>query len=261
MDRLAIYDGTPLREVEHQIPIPPLDQEDLLAQGIDTSRLAPGAQKMDALGSCTCNAGASHLAERLQAAGFPLSHAYLQPGDQGVMLTDDAVQAEEFAIVLYHLVTDQTGDPSQEWPPTDCGSSGYYVCTELERQGLARSYKSGSGVHGALSLLQKGSVMQGSPWLNSFFTPDSQGFIDGDGSYGAFRAAVESGIAGGHETLQYAIPQLAQASSGVIDLHRTVIKVRNSWSSAWGNEGSYLVHASTLNYLAQHVDYKQIVVA
>ena len=46
-----------LREVQHQVPIPVLDQEDLNAQGIDTSAIVPGAQRVDALGSCTCNAG------------------------------------------------------------------------------------------------------------------------------------------------------------------------------------------------------------
>lgn len=44
----------------------------------------------------------------------------------------DSKADEEFAILLYHLVADQTGNPASEYPPTDCGSSGFYVCTELE---------------------------------------------------------------------------------------------------------------------------------
>lgn len=263
MDRLHVHDGTtPLREVEHDIPIPVLDQEDLLAQGIDTSKLVPGAQKVDALGSCTCNAGTAHLAERYAAAGKGLLSLSLPSGDGTLGLTTDgAAEDEEFAIVLYHLVTDQTGDPGSEWPPADPGSSGYYVCSEFERLKFASTYKSGSGILGALSLLQTGTVMQGAPWFNAWFSPDSHGFIDGDGSYDAFQAATASGVAGGHETLQRGIPQLAQLANGAVDLQHTVIKVRNSWSEQFALSGDYLIHASTLDWLAQYADYKAVVVA
>lgn len=246
-----------LREVEHQVPIPVLDQEDLVKQGIDTSQLVKGALKVDALGSCTCNAGTAHLAERWAAAnksldGLSVFGTYLS--------ATDAKADEEAAILLYHQVTDQTGNPASEWPPTDCGSSGFYVCQELERMNLTRGYKTGSGVLGALSLLQTGTVMQGFPWFNAWFQPDSQGFVDGDGSVDAFMAALDSGVAGGHETLQIGIPQLALTSSGQVDLARTVIRVRNSWSTSWGPlGGDYLVHASTLDLLSAYADFKQIV--
>jgi hypothetical protein len=173
----------------------------------------------------------------------------------------NAADDEEFAILLYHLVTDQTGNPASEWPPTDCGSSGYYVCTELEKQGLASTYRTGSGVLGALSLLQSGTVMQGLPWFESWFQPDADGFVDGDGSVDALMAALDSGVAGGHETLQTGIPQLALTSAGTVNLEATVIRVRNSWSPAWGPlGGDYLIHASTLDYLAQYADFKQVAI-
>src|SRR6266568_3772718 len=73
MDLLEIHDGAPLKEVEHDIPIPVLDQEDLHKQGIDVTKLVPGAQDADALGSCTCNTGAAHIAERWVAAGRNLA--------------------------------------------------------------------------------------------------------------------------------------------------------------------------------------------
>lgn len=267
LDRLHVHDGSQLREVEHHIPIPVLNQEDLFAQGIDTSALVPGAQQVDALGSCTCNAGTAHLAERLATAGHELGSMSLSwkhgSGTPEIALSGtDAKADEEFAILLYHAVTDQTGDPASEWPPTDCGSSGYYVCTQLERMKAASTYKSASGVLGALSLLQAGTVMQGAPWFNAWFTPDPRGFIDGDGSYDAFQAAVASGVAGGHETLQRGIPQLAQLANGTVDLQHTVIKVRNSWSASFNGAlaGDYLIHASTLDYLSQYADFKQIVI-
>jgi len=262
MDLLVVHDGGPLKEVEHDIPIPVLDQEDLHKQGIDVTKLVQGAQDTDALGSCTCNTGAAHIAERWVAAGRNLADLKLTASNGTFGLTGtDATTDEEFAIVLYHLVTDQTGDPAQEWPPTDCGSSGLYVCQQLISQRLAASYKSAPNVTGALSLLQTSTVMQGGPWFNSWMTPDSNGFVDGDGSYAAFQAAVKSGVAGGHETLQHGIPQLAQAANGSVDLAHTVIKVRNSWSTQFGLGGDYLLHASTLNRLARYYDYKAVVIA
>lgn len=263
MDRLVVHDGSKLTEIAHDIPIPVLDQEDLIEQGIDTSELVPGAQKVDALGSCTCNAGVAHLAERWVAAGKDLPSIALawKSGLAVGLSATDAVHNESVAIQLYHLVTDQTGDPSSEWPPVDCGSSGYCVCTELERMGVASTYKSASGVTGALALLQMGTVMQGTPWFYAWMEPDSQGFIDGDGSMDALQAAIDSGVAGGHETLQRGIPQLAQLANGTVDLRNTVIKVRNSWTATFGLAGDFLVHASTLGWLAQYIDYKAVAIA
>jgi len=261
-DLLAFHDDTPLKEVEHDIPIPVLDQEDLHKQGIDVTKLVPGAADTDALGSCTCNTGTAHIAERWAAAGKDLSGLKLTGGTGAITMSATGSTAdEEFAILLYHLVTDQTGVPSQEWPPTDCGSNGLYVCQELIAQGFAASYKSASNVTADITLLQSGSVMQGGPWFNSWMTPDSNGFVDGDGSYEAMRAALNSGVAGGHETLQHGIPQLALASNGSVDLAHTVIKVRNSWSTQFGLNGDYLLHASTLNYLLKYYDFKAVVLA
>jgi hypothetical protein len=269
--RLHLPGAVQLGQVKHEVPIPVLDQEDLIAQKIDTSQVVPGAQRVDALGSCTCNAGTAHLAERWAAAGKDLSEVKVHaaasrldsPGTAGAtgLSAEDAAADEMFAILLYHLVTDQTGNPSSEWPPADCGSSGYYVCTELERQGLARTYKTASGAVGAMSLLQAGTVMLGMPWFMAWESPDSRGFIDGDGSQDALQAALASGVAGGHETLMTGIEQLALTSAGAVDLASTVIRVRNSWSPQWGPlGGDYLVHASTLDLLSAYTDYKAIVV-
>jgi hypothetical protein len=259
-DLLEFYDGSPLKEVTHAIPIPVLDQEDLHAQGIDVTKLIPSAQDTDALGSCTCNTGTAHIAERWAAAGKDVTGLTLSSGAGGIaMSASDARADEEFAIVLYHLVTDQTGDPAQEWPPTDCGSTGLYVCQELIGLGFAASYKSAASVTGALQMLQGGTVMMGGPWYNSWMNPDSNGFVDGDGSYAALQAAIKSGVAGGHETLLHGIPQLAQAADGTLDLANTVLRVRNSWSTQFALTGDYLLHASTLNYLARHFDFKTVV--
>src|ERR1019366_694038 len=99
-ERFTLYRGEKLTTVDHEPPIPVLDQEDLLAQGIHTSQLIPGAPDVDALGSCTCNPGTASYAERATAAGRGLPFA-----------TSDAIAAERWAIVLYHNTTDQTGEP------------------------------------------------------------------------------------------------------------------------------------------------------
>lgn len=257
--RLHVPGPAPLREVSHPIPIPVLDQEDLPAQGISTPALVPGARPAAALGSCTCQAGVAHLAERWAAAGRDITALSLL----GIPLsTSDAAQDEKAAILLYHQVTSQPGNPGGEWPPADNGSTGYYVCAELERLGYASTYKAASGPLGALSLLQAGTVMQGLPWFNAWEAPGSDGFVDGDGSADALRAAVASGVAGGHETLLHGIEQLAVTSSGAVDLERTVIRARNSWSPGWGPlGGDYRVHASTLGFLSAYGDWKAIAVA
>src|SRR6516165_10059679 len=85
MDLLVVHDGGPLKEVMHDIPIPVLDQEDLHAQGIDVTKLVSGAADADALGSCTCNAGTSHIAERWVTAGKNLANLKLNGG------TDDTL--------------------------------------------------------------------------------------------------------------------------------------------------------------------------
>lgn len=251
---IHLHDGGNLHPVDHEPPLPVLDQEDLFTQGIDTSRLIPGAQRVDALGSCTCNAGTVSLAERVAAVhGAAALH--------GIGLsTTDAVCDETFAIELYHRVTDQTGDPSQEWPPTDCGSTGLYVATELEKMHLIKSHKSASGVTNVASLLQGGSVIVGMPFFNSWMEPDAHGFVDGNGSPAAFQAAIDSGVAGGHETCLSAAEKLTLTTAGEVDGRKSVLRVRNSWSSSWGDHGSYRLHMSTLGFLGSHADYKQFVI-
>lgn len=249
--QLLFHRGESLREVSHAMPLPVLDQEDLIKQGVNTATLVEGAKVVDALGSCTCNAGTSSLAERLVAAGKNLPDGLSE---------SDAAKDEAYAIMLYHAVTDQTGNPAQEWPPTDCGSTGLFVCTELEHQGLITSHTAPAGVSGALSALQDGTVIEGGPWFNSWMEPDADGFIDGDGSLEALEAAVNSGVAGGHERCQVGIAQLAQSRKGGLELGKTVIEVLNSWSESFGKNGRFYVHASTYNYLNGYMDYKQFIV-
>jgi hypothetical protein len=248
-DLMHFHDGSELREVDHEPPVPCLDQEDLHAQGISVSELVPGAQDADALGSCTANATTVSLAERWKAAS-----GTLPPG-----ITGDAVNDEEWAIRFYHACTGQTGDPSQEWPPTDCGSTGLYCCQELIRQKLIGSYKTASTPQNLVSLLQAGTVIQGTPFFNSWMEPDASAFVDGDGSTEALQVAISSGVAGGHETCISAIEKLTLDGTGQVVPQETVLRVRNSWSSSWADNGSFRIHLSTLAMLGPNCDFKQFV--
>lgn len=250
-DRMHVFRGqTQLKTVDHEPPVPVLDQEDLIAQGIDTSQLVPGAKKVDALGSCVPNGSTASLAERWQAV-----RGTLPPG-----LSMSPVSDEEWAILLYHSITDQTGDPAQEWPPSDCGSTGLYACTELEKQGLIASHQSATDIHSVVSLLQGGTVITGGPWFNSWMQPDSKGFVDGDGSVEALLEAIRSGVAGGHERCITAVEHLEFNALGMIDADKSVVRERNSWSSSWADNGSHYLHLSTYQLLGRYMDYKALIV-
>ncbi len=250
-DRMQLHRGEPLREVSWPMAFGPLDQEDLIEQGIFTDKIVMGAARVDALGSCTAQSTTAHYGERLHVAGKDLTAAGLSATD----LTGNEV----WAIRFYHSCTSQTGDPAQEWPPTDCGSTGLYCCKEMLAQKRIADYKTATGAANLLSMLQAGSAIMGGPWFNSWMAVDSDGFVDGDGSLDALYEAVASGVAGGHETTPHTIVQLAQTSNG-IELDKTIIEVRNSWSTSFGLSGDYRVHASTLQFLASYFDYKQFVV-
>ena len=255
------HQGEPLREVMHDVPLAVLEQENFAAQGIDTSALVPGAPKVDALGNCVYNTGTAAVS----TLGLPAYEKYLNvlglwnmDGTQGEAFAD-AKLGEEAAIVAYHKGTDLTGDTSTEWPPTDCGSSGVYLAQFLQSLGVISGQKIAHGAQDLVSLLQTGVVAQGSPWFNSWFEPDANGFVDGNGTSSDLEAAIRSGVAGGHETLQRGIEKLTLTATDQVDPSGTIIRVRNSWGESFGDHGDYLIHLSTLVALGQYCDFRQFV--
>lgn len=247
---------TELKPVSHPPRVNVLDQENLLAQGIDCSTFIPGAGNPDALGSCTANATVAKLSSFLRPDQF---QRFIQqmcgmtvPLNQ---LYTDTVNAERAAIGFYFNCTHQTGDPAQEWPPTDCGSTGLYVVDELKRLGFVKGAKIAHGATNVVSLMQRGSLIVGSPFLNAWMRPDSSGVVDGDGSMDNFRAQLAQGIAGGHETEYFEVSELRLAN-GQVDPFNTLLKARNSWAQSWGDAGCYFIHLSTLMMMGSQVDYR-----
>lgn len=252
---MHLYKGGPLKEVDHEPRLAVLDQSDLIKQGIDTSALIPGAARVDALGSCVFNATTASLSNALDADTFATLIGLYPGGDAEY---SDTVKAEQYAIGLYHETTDLTGDPASEWPPTDCGSSGLYVCRELEHQGVIAGHKVAHGAEGIVSLLQTRELIVGQPWFNAWFDAGKDAFLDGDGTPDALQAAMASGVAGGHETVMSAVEKLTLTAAGQVDAANTVVRCRNSWSASWGDHGSYRMHLSTYVALGNYCDFRLI---
>lgn len=249
--RLHMHDDTiELKPVSHEPPVGVLDQSDLTAQGIDVASFIPGAAAgIDALGSCTANATTAALSVLLPEDEFLAT--------TGATSYADVKTAEEFAIKFYHACTDQTGQTAQEWPPTDCGSSGQYIVTELQSQKLVSGDKIATTATDIVSLLQTGVVLMGSPWFFAWEQPDVHGFIDN----GGISAAIRSGVAGGHETVLWGVESLRMLVTGEVDAKNTVLLGRNSWSKTWGDAGNYRIHLSTLMALSHNCDWRQLVAA
>lgn len=254
--------GITLKAVDHEPAVAVLDQEDLIKQGIDTSQVVPGAAKVDALGSCTANA-------------FTAALSNLNPDRVSVQMTvsrkvsvvsrfdratgaagfTDTKGAEEFAIRFYHGCTDQTGSTSEEWPPTDCGSSGPFITEYATTLGLVSGEQVAHTPDDLVSLMQADGVLTGSPWYNAWMTPTSDGFIDS----GGIEAAMASGIAGGHETYFCAVEKLVLTATGAVTLDKTIGRARNSWTKSWGDAGCYRFRFSTFAAIAGQCDHRQLV--
>lgn len=224
-----------IKPIDHPLGIPILDQSNLDSQGIDVSQLIPGAPKLKELGSCTGQAGtyslstSPKLALAVRAAGGVLD--------------------ERFAIHLYSDATHVDEDLGEEFPPTDCGSSGLGICKVLKARGLIGSYQWATTVEGLAALLQRGSLLIGMPWYNTFFEPDNRGFIDAAG----IDQALASGLAGGHELCMTRLETWNERDPG-----KSVVVMPNSWNRSWGDDGYGRMYLSTYNRLRSQIDIKQI---
>jgi hypothetical protein len=255
--RLHWHRGGKLGPVCHPPAIPVLDQGDLTDQGIDVAQLVPGAPAgITGLGSCVPNASTAALSAilpeaRLTALGIYQAGALI-PGQ----FIGAAVADEEFAIRLYHSLTMLTGQPSSEWPPEDCGSSGLYACQYLEAGGIISGHKIAQGAENIVSLMQQGPLIVGQPYFYAWEEPGSNGFIDGNGTQADLEAAISSGVAGGHETCWFEVADVARDGTGAIDPQRTIIGFRQSWGSSWGQHGNGYAHLSTFIALQSYCDFR-----
>jgi hypothetical protein len=184
------------------------------------------------LGSCTGNAGTGALGTQpfYDAAGR-------------AVLPADAATGEKFAVQLYEEATVADGYPGV-YPPDDTGSSGLAICKVLKRRGTITGYRWARSAYGFLRLLQDGPVLQGMPWYQSFFDPDSNGFIDANPAW------LSSGRAGGHEV------EAVGVELDAADAFNSVITYVNSWGTGWGDSGRFRMRLRTYEKLSG-VDLKQ----
>ncbi|MFD5878494.1 hypothetical protein [Streptomyces yangpuensis] len=234
--------GELLRPVRWQPAIPVLDQQNLLAQGIRTSTIAPGAADTDALSSCTGNAAATALSCTL--APDALARAGLA--------TYDAAAAERWAIGLYAEATVCDEFTPYVWPPADSGSSGLGVARALKARGLISAYTHALTPDDVAAALQGGPLLIGLPWFNAWFTPPRSGHVDSVPYWST------SGLAGGHEVCALGLDEVAQDTDGRVIPERTVLRLRSSWGSGWGLGGDFLLRLSTYAALRRQVDAIQL---
>ncbi|NJA56748.1 hypothetical protein [Streptomyces sp. NEAU-H3] len=231
-----------IRAIEWAPKVHVLDQQDLRAQGIYTSQLAPGVEDVDGLGSCTANAATCaisvlHTADRLQDAGLD---------------TTSTVRAEEWAIGLYADATRHDEWLDYQWPSDDCGSSGLGVAKALHTRGLIDSYAPATSAEELCRDLQTGPVLMGVPWHDAWFEPRGREALLDD-----IPAWETSPIAGGHEVCVLALETVRWAGERRLDYAHTVIRCRNSWSASWGDGGDFRLSLAVYQRLRDQIDLVQ----
>lgn len=235
------HDGSELKPAEHMPKVPVLDQEDLLEQNIHVAELVPGATDVDALGSCTGNAGTAAVsalltADQCAAAGLNVTSSWA---------------AEEWAIELYSQATKDDDNPGQ-WPPTDAGSSGLGVARALKDRGLITGYVHATNATGFASLLQSGTVMAGIPWFQAWFDTQPGQLLDEVAGW------ETSGLAGGHEICVVALETVEQDWLGRVVPEKTVVKFQNSWTAQWCDGGFGRFSLALYAQLRSHIDLIQL---
>jgi hypothetical protein len=236
------YTGDPIRPVEWTPKAPVLNQQNLIAQGIRTSELFPGTDDVDALGSCTANAATALIS---------VLHDTATLVEVGLDVTDPAA-CEAWAIGLYSDATHRDQWLEDAWPSVDCGSSGLGVAKALRSRGLIDQYGHATTGEELCTLLQTGPVLMGMPWYSAFSDADSTryGFID------ALPGWLSSPLEGGHEVCLIALESVA-FDGDTLDPDRTVLRFRNSWSTAWGDRGDGRLRLATYLTLRPEIDVVQ----
>lgn len=236
------YRGEPIKPAEWAPKVPVLNQQDLLAQGIRISEMFPGMDDVDALSSCTGNAGTTlvsilHDADDLAAAGLDVT---------------DPAAAERWGIGLYSDGTHRDQWHDVAFPAVDCGGSGLGIAKALRHRGLADQYGHATSAHQLCRDLGYGPFLLGTAWPRAWFEPVGRSALLDD-----IPNWQDSPIDGGHEVCVVALEDVVYDSSGDLDFKRTILRIRNSWSRSWGDEGEFRMSLALYQALRSEIDLVQ----
>jgi len=164
------------------------------------------------LGSCTGNMMVGALGTDPIVQTLPIGHPVLN---------------ESFAVTIYSGA--EKLDGGQGYPPEDEGSSGPSVAQVTKTMGLISGYTHGFSLTDLLDALEDGPLGIGANWYDSMDSPDSTGLVT---------ISPNAYVRGGHEFL----------CRGK-DVNKKLIFCDNSWSSDWGNNGSFSMSWDTATRL------------
>lgn len=153
------------------------------------------------VGSCTGNAETGLL-------GSTPFHATMPKG---------LVLNEAEALKLYSAA--EKIDGGQGYPPEDEGSTGLSVMKAAKAAGLISGYQHATSVDAMVAALQKGPVIAGVSWYDSFDSPGADGLV-----------TITKGaqVRGGHEFVIRGTDTAAR-----------LFRADNSWGPSWGDKGSF----------------------
>ena len=162
------------------------------------------------------------------------------------------LSAEAWAIGLYADATTKDQWRDATWPSQDCGSSGLGVAKALRSRGLIDQYGHATTAEELCALLQTGPVLMGMPWREAFFSPvGTSALLDDIPDW------ESSPLAGGHEVCITALEDVAFDTAGGLDYARTILRIRNSWSPSWGDQGHFRVSLALYQALRSEIDLVQ----
>lgn len=170
------------------------------------------------LGSCTGNAFTGMLGTDVFTGTLP----------KGVTLD------ETFAVQRYSRAT-QVDNFTGTYKPTDTGSDGLSVCKASQQDGLISGYTHATSIAGCYTMIAAAPFIIGISWYEGMDSPDAHGDVQ-----------IAGKVRGGHELVV-----VARQADGRW-------RVKNSWSSSWGDQGHlYLTDAQLAQLLAEQGDATQ----
>ncbi|WP_329131564.1 hypothetical protein OG552_10535 [Streptomyces sp. NBC_01476] len=235
------YSGEPIKPADHEPNLPVLDQEDLIDQGIRTSELFPGLDDLPALGSCGGNSGTEVAA------------ALLTPVEATAVGLDvtDAVAAEKYAIGVYSDATKRDEWHDVQFPSDDCGTSGLAIAKVLRSRGICDQYGTATTAEEFARDMGHGTCLFGMPWYQAWFEPTSSALLDDVTGW------ENSPIDGGHLVTATALEKVTFTKTGDLDPKRTIVRLRNHWTTSWGDGGSFRLSLDLYQQISDQVDIIQ----